>query len=167
LLAEQSANRAYRQGIAAALIVEPCSTKLELTGCASSLTRNQRWFASSASIVPWRTAFAPRVLGLARRCGRSARCGPRLLADESLASPGGSSAINYERIGFTLLPSFLSIGQHMPKTRKVNPWSPAQVKRLRHLAGRKTVKAIGRALKRSGAAVRFKAHTEGISLALR
>lgn len=55
----------------------------------------------------------------------------------------------------------------MPRTRRVIPWTPAHVKQLRRLAGRKTVKAIGRALRRSEAAVRYKAHTEGISLALK
>lgn len=46
-------------------------------------------------------------------------------------------------------------------------WTADHVKTLRRLAGRKTVKAIGRTLKRSEAAVRFKAHTEGISLAMK
>lgn len=55
----------------------------------------------------------------------------------------------------------------MPRTRKVTPWTPAHVKLLRRLAGRKSVKAIGRELKRSEAAVRFKAHMEGISLAVK
>jgi uncharacterized protein YciI len=55
----------------------------------------------------------------------------------------------------------------MPRTRKVTPWTPAHVKQLQRLAGRKTVKAIGRDLKRSEAAVRFKAHVERISLAMK
>lgn len=55
----------------------------------------------------------------------------------------------------------------MPRTPKRNPWTAADVKQLRRLAGRKTVKAIGRELKRTVAAVRFKAHTEEISLALK
>lgn len=55
----------------------------------------------------------------------------------------------------------------MPRTRKVTPWTDAHVKLLRRLAGRKSVKAISRELKRSEAAVRFKAHTERISLAMK
>lgn len=55
----------------------------------------------------------------------------------------------------------------MPRTPKRNPWTAADVKQLRRLAGRKNVKAIGRELKRTEAAVRFKAHTEAISLALK
>jgi len=41
------------------------------------------------------------------------------------------------------------------------------VNRLRRLAGRKSVKAIGRELKRTEAAIRYKAHTERISLAMK
>lgn len=55
----------------------------------------------------------------------------------------------------------------MPRIRSVVRWTPADVKLLRNRAGRKSVKAIGRELKRSEAAVRFKAHMEGISLAMR
>lgn len=55
----------------------------------------------------------------------------------------------------------------MARPRKIVPWTPAHVKLLRRLAGRKTVKAIGRELKRTEAALRFKAHTEGISLAMK
>ena len=58
-------------------------------------------------------------------------------------------------------------GMPMPRTRKKTPWTPAHVKSLRRLAGRKTVAAIGRELKRTAAAVRFKAHTERISLAMK
>jgi hypothetical protein len=46
-------------------------------------------------------------------------------------------------------------------------WSRADMKMLRCLAGKKSVKAIGRALKRSELAVRFKAHTARISLAMK
>jgi hypothetical protein len=49
--------------------------------------------------------------------------------------------------------------------RKV--WTAADLKQLRALAGKKGVKAIGRALKRSEAAVRFKAHMVRISLAMK
>jgi hypothetical protein len=52
----------------------------------------------------------------------------------------------------------------MPKRR---PWTPADVKVLRNLAGRKSVKAIGRVLKRSEPAVRFKAHVKRIRLAMK
>ncbi len=52
----------------------------------------------------------------------------------------------------------------MPKRR---PWTNADVKVLRSLAGKKSVMAIGRSLKRSEAAVRFKAHMKGIRLAMR
>jgi hypothetical protein len=49
--------------------------------------------------------------------------------------------------------------------RKV--WLAADLKQLRALAGKKGVAAIGRALKRSEAAVRFKAHMLRISLAMK
>lgn len=62
---------------------------------------------------------------------------------------------------------FAASEDDMPRMRKIVPWTAAHVKQLRHLAGRQSVKAIGRALKRSEAAVRFKAHMQGISLALR
>jgi len=55
----------------------------------------------------------------------------------------------------------------MPRSRKRIPWTPTDVKRLRRLAGRKSVKAIGRELKRTEAAIRYKAHTERISLAMK
>jgi hypothetical protein len=52
----------------------------------------------------------------------------------------------------------------MPPRR---PWTRADLKVLRTLAGRKSVKAIGRALRRTEAAVRFKAHTKRIALAMK
>lgn len=55
----------------------------------------------------------------------------------------------------------------MPHTRKVTPWTPARVKHLRRVAGRRSVKGIARELRRTEAAVRFKAHVEGISLAMK
>lgn len=55
----------------------------------------------------------------------------------------------------------------MPRSRKRIPWTPTHVNRLRRLAGRKSVKAIGRELKRTEAAIRYKAHTERISLAMK
>jgi hypothetical protein len=47
------------------------------------------------------------------------------------------------------------------------PWTRVDVKTPRTLAGRKTVKAIGRTLRRTEAAVRFKAHTKRIKLAMK
>jgi hypothetical protein len=55
----------------------------------------------------------------------------------------------------------------MPPRRKRVPWTPAHVKALRRLAGRKSAQAIARELKRSVSAVRFKAHTERVSLAMK
>lgn len=55
----------------------------------------------------------------------------------------------------------------MPRARKRILWTSTHVKLLRRLAGRKSVNAISRELKRSEAAVRYKAHTERISLALK
>jgi hypothetical protein len=46
-------------------------------------------------------------------------------------------------------------------------WTRPDIKLLRSLAGKKSAKAIGRALKRSESAVRFKAHATGVSLALK
>jgi hypothetical protein len=50
---------------------------------------------------------------------------------------------------------------------KHRTWTRTDVKPLRTLAGRKTVKVIGRALRRTEAAVRFKAHTKRIKLAMK
>jgi len=46
-------------------------------------------------------------------------------------------------------------------------WSSTDVKQLRRLAGRQSVARIARTLKRSVAAVRIKAHTKWIRLAMR
>jgi len=46
-------------------------------------------------------------------------------------------------------------------------WTAADVKVLRSLAGRKSPKAIGRTLRRTEAAVRFKAHTKRIRLTVK
>jgi hypothetical protein len=54
-------------------------------------------------------------------------------------------------------------GAPMPKRRV---WTTAEVRVLRDLAGRKTVKAIGRTLKRSEASIRFKAFSKRIKLAM-
>lgn len=51
--------------------------------------------------------------------------------------------------------------------KKRRTWSRADVKVLRTLAGRKSARAIGRALSRSEAAVRYKAHTKRIRLAMK
>jgi hypothetical protein len=52
----------------------------------------------------------------------------------------------------------------MPKRR---PWTRTDLKTLRTLAGRKTAKTIARTLRRSEAAIRFKAHTKRIKLAMK
>ncbi len=57
----------------------------------------------------------------------------------------------------------------MPKkkpTKRV-PWSPADLKLLKQLAGRQAPKVIARKLKRTEAAVRFKAHMSSVSLAMK
>jgi hypothetical protein len=46
-------------------------------------------------------------------------------------------------------------------------WTRTDIKTLRTLAGGKTAKAIGRTLRRTEAAVRFKAHTKRIKLAVK
>ena len=56
---------------------------------------------------------------------------------------------------------------NMARRKKTNYWTPAHVKMLRKLSGKKSAKAIGRALKRSESAVRFKAWSERISLAMK
>ena len=50
---------------------------------------------------------------------------------------------------------------------KRRPWTPTDVKTLRTLAGRKKVQVICRTLRRTEAAVRFKAHTKRIKLAMK
>lgn len=55
----------------------------------------------------------------------------------------------------------------MPRPRKIKLWTSEEIKLLRRLTGHKSAAAIGRALKRSEAAVRFKAHMEGVSLAVK
>lgn len=55
----------------------------------------------------------------------------------------------------------------MPRPRKRALWTASDEKLLRRLAGRKSAQAIGRELKRTAAAVRFKAHLLEISLALK
>jgi len=53
------------------------------------------------------------------------------------------------------------------RRRKRVLWTSTDVKLLRNLAGKQTVARIARASKRSVAAVRFKAHTKRIRLAMR
>jgi hypothetical protein len=68
------------------------------------------------------------------------------------------------RIGVRIRTQNNLLGSPMLKRR---PWTRTEVKTLRTLAGRKTVKAIGRTLRRSEAAVRFKAHSKRIKLAMK
>jgi len=56
----------------------------------------------------------------------------------------------------------------MPRTRRKRIlWTPAELKTLRKLAGRQGVRRIARQLKRSEAAVRFKAWQKRIKLAVK
>jgi hypothetical protein len=55
----------------------------------------------------------------------------------------------------------------MPRKRTINRWTTSDTKKLRQLAGKKAAGPIGRLLKRSEAAVRFKAHALGLSLAVK
>jgi len=58
----------------------------------------------------------------------------------------------------------------MPPRKKARQrilWTPAHEKHLRRLSGRAPVARIARELSRSEAAVRYKAHTLGVSLAFR
>lgn len=55
----------------------------------------------------------------------------------------------------------------MPRRRVYRPWSNVDKKLLRRLAGRRTVKAMSRELKRTEAAIRYKAHIMGVRLALK
>ena len=53
------------------------------------------------------------------------------------------------------------------KKKTLNPWTAADVKVLRGLAGRKYASEIARRLKRTEGATRQKAHALGISLQVR
>lgn len=55
----------------------------------------------------------------------------------------------------------------MPRRRIRRAWSSADKKLLRRLAGRQPVKAMSRELKRTEAAIRYKAHTMGIRLGMK
>jgi hypothetical protein len=56
----------------------------------------------------------------------------------------------------------------MPSARRKRIlWSTAELKLLRNLAGRESARRIARRLRRSLQAVRFKAHANRISLALK
>ena len=56
----------------------------------------------------------------------------------------------------------------MPRSRRKRiVWSAADLKLLRNLAGRQSAARIARKLKRTVQAVRFKAHMNRISLALK
>jgi hypothetical protein len=52
----------------------------------------------------------------------------------------------------------------MPRRKPVRPWSAADLKTLRRLAGRQSTRTISKELKRSEGAVRFKAWAERIKL---
>jgi len=53
------------------------------------------------------------------------------------------------------------------KRSKRQRWTPTDLKQLKALAGRRKASVIARQLSRSEPAVRWKAHIEGISLAMR
>lgn len=53
------------------------------------------------------------------------------------------------------------------RKRKIIRWTTAQTKMLRQKAGKVSVPALSKALKRSPAAIRFKAHLLKVSLAQR
>lgn len=56
----------------------------------------------------------------------------------------------------------------MPRPRRKRVlWTAAELKQLRQLAGKRSVRQIARQLKRSEAAVRFKAWQKRIKLAVR
>ena len=56
----------------------------------------------------------------------------------------------------------------MPRPRRKRiVWSTAELKLLRNLAGRESAARIARKLKRTVQAIRFKAHVNRISLALK
>ena len=58
----------------------------------------------------------------------------------------------------------------MPPRKKTRPrilWTAAHEKQLRRLSGRSSVARIARELRRTEAAVRYKAHTLSLSLALK
>jgi len=52
----------------------------------------------------------------------------------------------------------------MPRRKPVKPWTDADLKTLRRLAGRESTRTISKQLKRSEGAVRFKAWAERIKL---
>jgi hypothetical protein len=55
----------------------------------------------------------------------------------------------------------------MARKKRWNPWTPADVKLIRNLAGKQGAKTIGRKLKRTEGAIRQKALALGISLRVR
>ena len=57
--------------------------------------------------------------------------------------------------------------QNQKKRSKRQRWTPADLKQLKAFAGRRKASAIARQLRRTEPAVRWKAHIEGISLAMR
>lgn len=59
------------------------------------------------------------------------------------------------------------VEMRMPRRKKRTPWTSADVKVVRMLAGKQGAKAIGRKLKRTEGAVRQKALVLGLSLRVR
>jgi len=86
------------------------------------------------------------------------------LYDAPTDSSSMASGLLVDQIGLRIRAPKKPLGLPMLKRR---PWTPTELKTLRTLAGRKTVKAIGRTLRRTEAAIRFKAHTKRIKLAMR
>jgi hypothetical protein len=87
-------------------------------------------------------------------------------ADSSIALPRCCQpAYRRKRVHFLFRsPEFL-----MPRRKKPtrNPWTPADLKTLRKLAGREPAPRIARELKRTESAVRQKASSLGLGLRLR
>jgi hypothetical protein len=57
--------------------------------------------------------------------------------------------------------------QNQKKRSKRQRWTTTDLRQLKSLAGRRKASAIARQLRRTEPAVRWKAHIEGISLAMR
>lgn len=57
--------------------------------------------------------------------------------------------------------------KHNQKRSKRQRWTATDLKQLKALAGRRKASVIARQLRRTEPAVRWKAHIEGISLAMR
>jgi hypothetical protein len=80
--------------------------------------------------------------------------------------PGGTFALNY--VGFDLEISMVRRKkQNQKKRSKRQRWTTTDLKQLKALAGLRKASVIARQLRRTEPAVRWKAHIEGISLAMR